>query len=228
MVKLPLAALAALGLMPLAARPAWAVTRREIEEAANPAPQRLREGKGTRALVEQAKAILIFPRIVRAGFAIGGQYGTGALYAGGGVTPQAASPGILALWFSPVPPVAKQPGAMPAPVPRPLAPVPASPEPFAVMGHYNLAGASFGLQIGAQAYGLAMLFMTDSALAFFHQTEGREVGTGPSVVALDAGMAASMTSSTLSQDVYAVTFGQTGLMATLSLEGIKITRIRPD
>ena len=103
-----------------------------------------------------------------------------------------------------------------------------APEPWSHLGYYNFAGASFGLQIGAQAYGLAMFFMTDAAFSFFRRTEGWEIGTGPSVVALDAGMAGSLTSSTMSQSVYSVTFGQQGLMATLSLEGTKITRIRPD
>jgi lipid-binding SYLF domain-containing protein len=48
------------------------------------------------------------------------------------------------------------------------------------------------------------------------------------VVVLDKGAAASVTSTTLSQDVYAMPFGQEGLMAGLSLEGAKITRIHPD
>lgn len=42
---------------------------------------------------------------------------------------------------------------------------------------------------------------------------------------LDKGAAASMTSTTLTQDVYAIPFGQHGLMAGLGLEGSKITKI---
>lgn len=44
---------------------------------------------------------------------------------------------------------------------------------------------------------------------------------------MDKGAAASMTSTTLSQDVYAFPFGQKGLMAGLGLEGSKITHIQP-
>jgi lipid-binding SYLF domain-containing protein len=44
---------------------------------------------------------------------------------------------------------------------------------------------------------------------------------------MDKGAAASMTSTTLSEDVYAIPFGQKGLMAGLGLEGSKITRINP-
>ena len=95
-------------------------------------------------------------------------------------------------------------------------------------GYYNIAGASFGLQIGAQTYGLTMFIMTEEALGFFRKSQGWEIGTGPSVVALDAGLAGSLTSTTMSQDVYAVTFGQQGLMAALTLDGQKISRITPE
>lgn len=218
-----LATLAALGTLPFAARPAHAVTRREIDDAVGPALRRMQEGEATRVLAENARAILVFPRIIRAGFAIGGQYGNGALHAGG--TPHARRETIP----PPLPPLQPPGGPLAAPVPLPPATrveTPA-PEPWSHLGYYNFAGASFGLQIGAQAYGLAIFFMTDAAFSFFRRTEGWEIGTGPSVVALDAGMAGSLTSSTMSQAVYSVTFGQQGLMATLSLEGTKISRIRP-
>lgn len=163
--------------VPVAAR---AASRREIDDAVAPALARLREQEGTRILAENARAILVFPRIVRGGFVFGGQYGTGAMIEGTETT-----------------------------------------------GHYSIAGASFGLQIGAQAYGLALFVMTDAALEFFRRSQGWEIGTGPSVVALDAGLAGSLTSTTMSQDVYAVTFSQTGLMAALTLDGTKISRIAP-
>jgi lipid-binding SYLF domain-containing protein len=199
------------GLAALPARGLRAATRQEIDAAVAPALARLREDPGTRALAENAKAILVFPRIVRAGFGFGGQYGNGALVAGG--APVTATP----------PMAAAPPAPAPAPAPVPEAPAAAG----TILGYYNIAGASFGLQIGAQAYGLAMFFMTDGALDFFRRSAGWEVGTGPSVVALDAGMAGSLTSTTMTQDVYSVTFGQQGLMATLSLEGTKISRIEP-
>ena len=44
---------------------------------------------------------------------------------------------------------------------------------------------------------------------------------------LDKGKAASLTSTTVTEDVYAVPFGQSGLMAGLGLEGSKITQITP-
>ena len=95
-------------------------------------------------------------------------------------------------------------------------------------GHYRIVGASFGLLAGAQSAGLAMFFMTDAALAALMQADGWEIGTGPSVVALDRGVQANVTATTLREPVYAITFGQQGLMAALALNGTKITRFSPD
>jgi lipid-binding SYLF domain-containing protein len=96
------------------------------------------------------------------------------------------------------------------------------------LGYYNIAGASFGFTIGAQVAGLAMFFMTDAARAALDAASGWEIGTGPTVVALDQGLQANITSTTLSEPVYAISFSQQGLMASLSINGSKITRINPD
>jgi len=95
-------------------------------------------------------------------------------------------------------------------------------------GYYNIAGASFGLQAGAQVAGLAMFFMTEAALAALMNVDGWEIGTGPSVVALDHGVQANVTATTLREPVYAISFSQQGLMAALALNGTKITHINPD
>jgi lipid-binding SYLF domain-containing protein len=58
--------------------------------------------------------------------------------------------------------------------------------------------------------------------------KGWELGTGPNIVIVDAGMAKSLTTTTLKDDVYAVIFDQKGLMAGIGLQGSKITRITPD
>ena len=96
------------------------------------------------------------------------------------------------------------------------------------MGYYSIAGLSLGLLAGAQAAGLAMFFMTEEAVGTLTRADGWEIGTGPSVVALDKGLQANATSTTLSEPVYAITFGQQGLMAALALNGTKITRITPE
>jgi lipid-binding SYLF domain-containing protein len=93
-------------------------------------------------------------------------------------------------------------------------------------GYYNTSGASYGLQAGAQKYGYAMFFMTEKALKSLDASSGFEVGVGPSVVVVDSGMAKNVTSSTLTQDIYAFVFRQQGLMAGVGLQGNKITKIK--
>lgn len=95
------------------------------------------------------------------------------------------------------------------------------------IGYYNTAGASYGLQAGAQKYGYAMFFMNEKALAELTKSEGFEVGVGPSVVVVDEGMAKQTTTKTMDDDIYAFIFGQKGLMAGLGIQGNKISKINP-
>lgn len=92
---------------------------------------------------------------------------------------------------------------------------------------YNTAGASMGLQAGAQQFGYALFFMNAKALAQLDKAEGFEVGVGPTVVVVDEGMAKSTTTTTMKDDIYAFIFGQKGLMAGLGIQGNKITKINP-
>ena len=94
------------------------------------------------------------------------------------------------------------------------------------VGYYNTAGASYGLQAGAQQYGYAMFFMNQKALDSLNSTQGFEVGVGPSVVVMDSGMAKNVTSGTLTEDIYAFVFSQKGLMAGVGIQGNKITKIQ--
>jgi lipid-binding SYLF domain-containing protein len=96
------------------------------------------------------------------------------------------------------------------------------------LGYYSTTAASFGLQAGVQEFGYALFFMTESDLAYLRESGGWEIGSGPSVVIVDKGMAQSFTTTTLKKRVYAFAFGQKGLMAGLGLQGTKITKIRPD
>ena len=95
-------------------------------------------------------------------------------------------------------------------------------------GYYNTVAASYGLQAGAQSFGYAMFLLTDKAISYLNKSGGWEVGVGPSVVVVDAGMAKNLTTTTAKEDIYAFVFGQKGLMAGIGLQGSKITKITPD
>jgi lipid-binding SYLF domain-containing protein len=92
-------------------------------------------------------------------------------------------------------------------------------------GRYRTVAASYGLQAGVQKYGYALFFMDHKSVNWINTTRGWEIGTGPSVVIVDKGMARSFSTSTLHSGIYAFTFDQKGLMAGLGLQGSKIKRI---
>jgi lipid-binding SYLF domain-containing protein len=92
-------------------------------------------------------------------------------------------------------------------------------------GGYRTVAASYGLQAGTQRYGYALFLMNQKAVNWVNNTRGWEIGSGPSVVIVDKGMARSFTTDTLHGGIYAFTFDQQGLMAGLGLQGSKIFRL---
>src|SRR5579863_408608 len=94
-------------------------------------------------------------------------------------------------------------------------------------GYYRTAAASYGFQAGVKKFGYALFFMTDSALEYLDKSGGWAIGTGPSVVVVDQGVARSLTTTNLRSDVYAFVFGQSGLMGGMGIEGSKVTKITP-
>ncbi len=97
----------------------------------------------------------------------------------------------------------------------------------ATAGYYRTAAASYGFQAGVKKFGYALFFMTDAALAYLDKSGGWAIGTGPSIVVVDQGVARSLTTTNLRSDVYAFVFDQKGLMAGIGIEGSKITKITP-
>jgi lipid-binding SYLF domain-containing protein len=93
------------------------------------------------------------------------------------------------------------------------------------VAYYNTVAASYGFQAGVQKYGYAMMLMTDKALQYLDKSDGWEVGTGPSIVVVDKGVAGGLSTTSIRDDVYAFIFSQKGLMAGLGLQGTKITKI---
>ena len=73
-----------------------------------------------------------------------------------------------------------------------------------------------------------MFFMTENALAYLEESAGWEVGVGPSVVVVDEGLARSISTTTVTEDVYVFFFSQKGLMAGLGIQGSKITKFDPE
>lgn len=163
-----------------AASAAQAASAEDLNRDSRQALQTLfRTNATAEAVSRNARAVLIFPNIVKAGLVFGGAYGEGALMRGN-----------------------------------------------TVMNYYNSVSGSWGLQAGAQSYGYAVFLMNDKALDYIDKSNGWEIGVGPTVVIVDAGVAKNLSTSTLKDDAYAFIFNQQGLMAGVSIEGTKISLIK--
>ncbi|HEY2107982.1 MAG TPA: YSC84-related protein [Candidatus Binataceae bacterium] len=95
------------------------------------------------------------------------------------------------------------------------------------VGYYRTGAASYGFQAGVKKFGYALFFMTNAALNYLDASGGWAIGSGPSLVVVDKGVARSLTTTNLRADVYAFVFDQTGLMGGIGIEGSKVTRITP-
>jgi lipid-binding SYLF domain-containing protein len=171
----------ALGAMSSLPSSSQAASAAEIDRDAKAALNALYASNPTAQFVgKRAKAILVFPRIIKGGFMVGAQHGDGALLVNGKTA-----------------------------------------------GYYNTVAASYGFQAGIQKFGYAMFFMTDASLNYLRKTGGWEVGTAPSLVVVDSGIAKSLSTTTLKKGIYVFFFSQKGLMGGIGLQGTKITQYTP-
>jgi lipid-binding SYLF domain-containing protein len=96
------------------------------------------------------------------------------------------------------------------------------------MGYYRSLAASYGFQAGIESFGYVLFFMDDASLQYLNNSDGWELGTGPTLVVLDQGFARNFSTTTLQRGVYAFIFDQKGLMGGVGIQGSKITKINPD
>jgi lipid-binding SYLF domain-containing protein len=95
-------------------------------------------------------------------------------------------------------------------------------------GFYRSIAASYGLQAGAQSFSYALFFLDNESLQYLIDSDGWEIGVGPSVVIVDEGIARSFTTTTAQSGIYAFIFAQEGLMAGLGIQGSKISQFQPN
>jgi lipid-binding SYLF domain-containing protein len=94
-----------------------------------------------------------------------------------------------------------------------------------VEDYYSIASVSVGLQIGAQSKALVFLFMTQDSLDKFRRSQGWSVGADASVAVLRVGANGALDLTSVNAPVVAFVMTNAGLMANLTLEGTKITRL---
>ncbi len=161
---------------------AYAASAREIDASVDTAIARFqKEVFGSKDMFAKAKGILIFPKVIKAGIGLGGEYGTGALRIKG-----------------------------------------------KTVEYYNTISGSFGFQLGGQIKSVYLLFMEDSALKNFRNSDGWKVGVDGSVALITVGANGSIDTTKTNQPILAFVLGQKGLMYNLSLEGSKYNKIKPN
>ena len=92
-------------------------------------------------------------------------------------------------------------------------------------GYYRTASGSFGWQIGAQSRALVFLFMTQDSLNKFVDGKGWSAGADASVAVLKVGANGAVDVNAARAPTVAFVLTNAGLMANLTVEGTKVTRI---
>ncbi len=92
-------------------------------------------------------------------------------------------------------------------------------------GYYSSASGSIGLQIGISSRSMIIMFMTDQALKEFTDADGWEAGVNADVAVVEAGATGSLDTTTAQSPVIGFNIGEEGLMAGVSVEGTKVTKV---
>ena len=158
---------------------AIAATAKEIDVSVDVALEKFEnEVGGAKQLLASSKGVLMFPKVIKAGFGWGGEYGEGALRIGG-----------------------------------------------KTVDYYNTIAGSFGLQFGAQAKTVMLVFLDEGALKQFQMSEGWKAGVDGSVAVIAVGAGTSLDSTKLNNPIVGFILDQKGLMYNLTLEGSKFSKI---
>jgi lipid-binding SYLF domain-containing protein len=153
--------------------------RREIDAGVDGALSRLYGTvKGSRELLSKARAVLVFPDVIGAGFGVGGQYGKGALRAGG-----------------------------------------------RTVGYFSTTAGSLGFQVGAQSRAIFYAFMTQGSYDRFRRSSGWAAGADGTVALVKMGANGTIDTTTAINPIEAIVLTNAGLMAGVSLEGSKVSRL---
>ncbi len=91
--------------------------------------------------------------------------------------------------------------------------------------YYSIISGSVGLQAGAQKRDIIMVFLDAGALKQFEDSKGWKAGADATVTMVDVGASGAIYSATLNKPIVAFVVGQKGLMAGMSLDGSKISKL---
>jgi len=94
------------------------------------------------------------------------------------------------------------------------------------VGYHNIVSGSIGLQIGAQLRSQVIMFLTQDAYDKFRASRGWEAGVDGSVAIAQFGAGKDFDTKTVKSPIVGFVLSNRGLMANISIEGSKISRIK--
>ena len=94
------------------------------------------------------------------------------------------------------------------------------------VGYYSTVSGSLGLQAGAQSKAIIFLFMTQDSLDTFRNADGWSAGGDASVALVKMGANGAIDTTTATAPVEVFILTNAGLMADVSLQGTKVSRLK--
>ncbi len=171
--------LPAVALLFAASLPAGAASREELDADVREATAALyTHSSAAKELAGRSAGMLVFPKVVKGGIGIGGEYGEGALIVGG-----------------------------------------------RTVAYYNVVAGSIGFQLGLQQKSQVILFMSQTELDKFRNSDGWKAGVDGSVALATLGAGGQIDTETSKKPIIGFIFSNKGLMYNLTFEGSKLTKI---
>jgi len=94
--------------------------------------------------------------------------------------------------------------------------------------YYRAFSTSLGIQLGVGAKDLVILFFDDEAMDNFLYSSGWQAGVDGAVALWNMGAGGSIDTTESQDPIVGFVFGHKGIIAGVSLEGTKFTKIWPD
>jgi lipid-binding SYLF domain-containing protein len=95
------------------------------------------------------------------------------------------------------------------------------------VGYYKVGAASVGLTLGLAKHSEIIMFMTQDSLDKFTSSDGWSIGADAGITVVSTGASGSYDTQTQQKPILGFVFAEKGLIADLSFEGSKISKINP-
>jgi lipid-binding SYLF domain-containing protein len=95
------------------------------------------------------------------------------------------------------------------------------------VGYYSVGAASVGLTLGLAKHSEIIMFMTQDSLDRFTSSDGWSIGADAGITVVSAGASGTYDTQTEQKPILGFAFAEKGLIADLSFEGAKISKINP-